>query len=168
MTQQAWSHPIRIDDIPKEGARIDLVADEAVRTALARQVNLLGVSRLEAHFDLSRKGSASAYVAGRVSATVRQTCSVSLEPMDSEIDEPIAVTFLPSQEIPPDGPDLLPPESEEVEPIRDGAIDLGALASEFFTLGINPYPRKEGAVFSGPNEDAERSSPFDILAALKK
>ncbi len=30
------------------------------------------------------------------------------------------------------------------DPIIDGKIDLGALAAEFFALGLDPYPRKPG------------------------
>ena len=33
------------------------------------------------------------------------------------------------------------------EPLHDGAVDLGAVATEFLLLGIDPYPRKPDAVF---------------------
>ena len=36
----------------------------------------------------------------------------------------------------------------------DGKIDLGALAAEFFALGLDPYPRKPGAEFVAPPEAA--------------
>ena len=29
-------------------------------------------------------------------------------------------------------------------------VDLGAVATEFLLLGIDPYPRKPGAVFEAP------------------
>jgi hypothetical protein len=53
------------------------------------------------------------------------------------------------------------------DPIENGAIDLGALAAEFFALGLDPYPRKPGAEFaavSDPQDVAER--PFDVLKKL--
>ena len=51
----------------------------------------------------------------------------------------------------------------------DGAVDLGAIATEFLLLGIDPYPRKPGAVFDAPvAEDDPSSHPFAALAALKK
>ena len=54
-------------------------------------------------------------------------------------------------------------EEDEPDPVVDGKIDLGALASEFFALGLDPYPRKPGAVFV---EDAN-SEPGDwSFAAL--
>ena len=36
------------------------------------------------------------------------------------------------------------------EVLHDGAVDLGAVATEFLLLGIDPYPRKPGAVFDAP------------------
>jgi uncharacterized metal-binding protein YceD (DUF177 family) len=54
------------------------------------------------------------------------------------------------------------------EPIVNGAIDLGALATEFLMLALDPYPRKEGAVFEpviAPVDPADH--PFAALEALK-
>ena len=51
---------------------------------------------------------------------------------------------------------------------RDGAVDLGAIATEFLLLGIDPYPRKPGAVFEAPPAGDPASHPFAALAALKK
>ena len=53
------------------------------------------------------------------------------------------------------------------EPLVDGTADVGAVATQFFLLGIDPYPRKPGAVFSGPAEDRAADSPFASLARLK-
>ena len=36
---------------------------------------------------------------------------------------------------------------DEAEPLIGGSVDLGALATEFLILGLDPYPRKPGAVF---------------------
>ena len=49
-----------------------------------------------------------------------------------------------------------------------GTVDLGAVATEFVILGIDPYPRKAGVVFRAPATADERTSPFAPLAALKK
>ena len=54
------------------------------------------------------------------------------------------------------------------EMLRDGAVDLGAVAIEFLLLGIDPYPRKPGAVFDAPPAGDPVSHPFAALAALKK
>jgi hypothetical protein len=56
------------------------------------------------------------------------------------------------------------------DPIVNGRIDLGALASEFLALGLDPYPRKPGVEFKSLTEDADdaRPSPFAVLGKLKK
>jgi hypothetical protein len=52
----------------------------------------------------------------------------------------------------------------EPDPIVDGKIDLGALAAEFFALGLDPYPRKPGVEFEPPVEEEEdKESPFSAL-----
>ena len=51
---------------------------------------------------------------------------------------------------------------------HDGAVDLGAVATEFLLLGIDPYPRKPGAVFERPAAGRPGGHPFAALAALKK
>lgn len=161
-----WSVIVRRDDIPEEGRHLEIEADAPARAAVARRAGVLGLERLQAAFDLRRHGISGARATGRVTATVRQTCSVSLEPMDSALSEAIDVTFLPADAMPA-GADLSV-EDSDLEPLVDGRIDLGAVAVEFLILGIDPYPRKEGAQFAGPAADADRSSPFDVLAALKK
>jgi hypothetical protein len=52
------------------------------------------------------------------------------------------------------------------EPLTDGSVDLGVIATEYFLLGIDPYPRKEGAVFEAAPAKDPRESPFAALADL--
>jgi len=54
------------------------------------------------------------------------------------------------------------------EPLIGGSIDLGAIASEFLMLAIDPYPRKSGVVFEPPAKETDTGGPFAALAALKK
>ena len=63
----------------------------------------------------------------------------------------------------------LPVEAgDRPESIVDGRLDLGALATEFLILGIDPYPRKPGAVFEAPSSADRDATAFAALAALKK
>ena len=57
---------------------------------------------------------------------------------------------------------------EPPEPLVGGTIDLGALATEFLLLGIDPYPRKAGAEFAPPKAEDDGAHPFAALEALKK
>jgi hypothetical protein len=45
---------------------------------------------------------------------------------------------------------------------------LGAIATEFLLLGIDPYPRKAGAEFSPQKSEDGSAKPFAALEALKK
>jgi uncharacterized metal-binding protein YceD (DUF177 family) len=162
----AWSVPVAITDVPESGRRIELVADAPAREAIAKVAGLIAVPRLVANFDLSRQGDDGLRVAGSVTADVVQTCVVTLEPMQSEIDEPIDLVFTASAT-----PVRTPQSIEADDPpenLRNGVADLGAVATEFLLLGIDPYPRKPDAVFDAPAEDDSSNRPFAALAALKK
>jgi hypothetical protein len=111
------------------------------------------------------------HVTGTIAATVGQDCVVTLEPIDSEIEEPVDLVFAP-----PAAPTIVEEEGARIEvtpldapePIMGGSIDLGAIASEFLMLAIDPYPRKAGVVFEPPAKEADTGGPFAALAALKK
>jgi uncharacterized metal-binding protein YceD (DUF177 family) len=123
-----------------------------------------------ASFDIARQGK-GLRVDGEVTAAVEQTCVVTLEPMTSEIREPIDLVFMPPGGAAPahaieEEIDLA--AADEPEPLVDGVVDLGAAATEFLLLAIDPYPRKPGAVFDTPNHEDTGTHPFAALAALKK
>jgi uncharacterized metal-binding protein YceD (DUF177 family) len=164
-----WSVPVRLEDIPEAGLRIDAVAPPDVLPALARAAGVDAVLRLAARFDLLRRAHDGVRVTGHVSAAVRQTCVVTLEPIENELEEPVDLTFVPRGD-----PVETHGREEEIgthdppEALVDGTVDLGAIAGEFFILGIDPYPRKPGAVFAAPASAEPGDKPFAALAALKK
>jgi hypothetical protein len=156
-----WSVPIAVHDVPESGRRFDLVADEAVRDAVATIAGLRALPRLRAEFDVMRRGHDGLHVVGTVSARVGQTCVITLEPIESDIEAPIDLMFAPQAtgaEISDDAP----------EPLINGVVDIGALATEFLVLAVDPYPRKQGAVFEAPPISDDGTHPFAALAALKK
>jgi uncharacterized metal-binding protein YceD (DUF177 family) len=167
--QRAWSVPIRLDEIPETGLQLDLEADEAARAAIAAAAEVNGVARLRAGFDIARNGRDGLHIVGTVSATVNQTCVVTLDPVENEIEESVDLVFVPASaaaakveeaNIGADAAD--PPEA-----LVDGMVDLGAIATEFIVLGIDPYPRKAGVVFEPPPSADPGSHPFAALAALR-
>ena len=60
------------------------------------------------------------------------------------------------------------PLEDAPEPLVGNAIDLGAIATEFLILGLDPYPRKPDVVFETPPAGDEPAHPFAALAGLKK
>ncbi len=165
-----WSVPVRRDDVPDTGLHLDLVADEATRATVAGVAGVRGLPRLTATFDLARAGG-GLKVTGEIAATVEQTCVVTLEPMTSELREPIDIAFVPprADEAADETEEAIDPGADdEPEPLVDGAADLGVVATEFLLLAIDPYPRKPGAVFEPPKTEDAGGHPFAALAALKK
>jgi hypothetical protein len=166
-TPEGWHVPIRREDVPDTGLKLTLEADAEARGRLAVLAGVLGVPQLGVTADVTRHGE-GLRAAGRVTARVTQSCVVTLEPIENKIDEPFDVLLLPPDVAgaAPAGPD--PKEVDDTrEPLVNGAADLGAVATQFFLLGIDPYPRKPGAVFSGPAEDRAADSSFASLSRLK-
>jgi uncharacterized metal-binding protein YceD (DUF177 family) len=166
--QTPWSFPVAVEDIPETGLHIEIDAPEAVRAQLTALAGLRELPRLSAVFDLARRG-AGVRVTGQVSARVGQTCVVTLEAVDSELEESVDLKFASqlAESIQPNA-GLHPAEEEAPEPLSDGKVDLGAIAAEFLLLGIDPYPRKAGAEFSPIKSGDSGVKPFAALEALKK
>ena len=165
MTDLPYSHPVAVLDLPPGGLDLDLAPDAATCAAIARHAGVLAVEDVKAKLHLAPEGGAGAHVTGRVTATIRQTCGVTLEPFDAPLSEEIDVHFVPPGTYKPVETD----EENEIDPpdeTVDGRIDPCALVCEFLILGIDPYPRKPGAVFEPPPEDAG-ALPFAALSRLK-
>jgi uncharacterized metal-binding protein YceD (DUF177 family) len=167
---QPWSQRVALADVPDEGLHVAIEADSEVRATLARTANLRDLPRLEASFDLRRKG-AGLHITGEVTANVGQNCVVTLEPVDKNLHEVVDLMFVPSpaETLGDDGEASVGmTDSDPPEPLVGGAVDLGAIATEYFLLGIDPYPRKEGAIFEAGAAAEAADSPFAALEALKK
>lgn len=90
-----WHVPVAVEEVAETGQHFDLVADATVRAAVAKIAGLRDLPRFEASFDVVRRGYGGLHVTGSVSATVGQTCVVSLEPLANEVDESIDLLFEP-------------------------------------------------------------------------
>ena len=165
-----WSVPLHADEVPENGRDVTCVADAAVRAEIAKVAGLVALPRLEAKFHIRRQGEDRLAVTGTVSATVEQTCVVTLDPLVNEISERVDLVFDATlKDLPPSREDDEEPSDtfDTLEPLVDGTIDLGVIATDFLLLGIDPYPRKPDAAFEPPASPPDES-PFAALAALKK
>jgi uncharacterized metal-binding protein YceD (DUF177 family) len=168
-----WCVPIVVLQIPETGLHREIAADQSEREALAAVGGLREIRSLTAAFDVASKGNGRFHVAGRVRARIGQTCVVTLDPIEADIDEPIDLIFAPPEQI-PNLADLVDEAAEsEVEipdppeAIVNGVIDLGRVATDALLLAIDPYPRKADAVFEPPVEVADPDDhPFAALKAL--
>lgn len=188
---EAWplpfSRPLQAAAVPPEGLDVILQPNAEECAALARENDLRALTAIEARLRVTRRGADGLEVSGRLLAKVRQTCVVTLEDFDVEVDEPVHLCFAP-----PPGSDksasaeprravkkserwkepvedepaparIVDLEEDAPDPLIGGAIDLGAIVSEFLTLGLDPYPRKPGARFTEPAPAGEEDSPFAAL-----
>jgi len=167
-----WSIPVGIDDVPPDGRDYPFAAGEGERAAIAQALGLVAVPRLDARLNVRRIAGDGLRVTGEVSATVVQTCVVTLDPVENEVDEAVDISFLPSADVDPDDADAdaeADPEAPDPpDPLVNGRIDLAALAVEFLQLGLDPYPRKPGVEFQPPADGDQVESPFAVLASLKR
>lgn len=168
------SFRVHVRRLPKKGLPVLVEADEAQRAALAEAHGLLAVENFTADLLVKAWKAEGVSVTGRVMADIVQKCVVTLDPLAARVDEAVEGLFLPAgsrlaiggwaaegeMHLSAEGPDA--PET-----FSGDEIDVGALAEEFFGLGIHPYPRKPGAAApaEGRNPDETRS-PFADLGSL--
>ena len=169
-----WHVRVAVAQIPDTGLHRALEASEAVREAMAKIAGLREIRAASASFEMRLKSGGRVHVTGQLRARVGQVCVVTLEPIENEIDEPIDVIFAPVEQI-PQLSDLVDDAgqsnegiSDPPEPIVDGVIDLGRLATDALFLAVDPYPRRPDAVFEPtPVAIDPDDHPFAALKALR-
>jgi hypothetical protein len=163
-----------VAQIPEAGLHRDIEAGAAAREAMAEVAGLREILSARAALDVTPKSGGRVHVAGHVRARIGQTCVVTLDPIENDIDEPIDLIFAPPEQI-PQLADLVDEAAESgaeipdpPEPIVNGVIDLGRLATDALFLAIDPYPRRPDAVFEPPVVAADpEDHPFATLKALQ-
>ena len=169
-----WSVPIAVIQIPETGLERDIEATPAERKGIAALGGLVSVGVAKGELLLMPVKGGTVHVTGRVWGKVEQTCVVTLDPLAADFEEEIDVIFAPPSQI----RELAESVDEDVEsdeetpdppePIENGMIDLGKLATDALFLGLDPYPRKPDAVFEPVVEVPDpEEHPFAALKALK-
>jgi hypothetical protein len=169
-----WSMPIVVAQIPDTGLHRAFEASPATRAAMADVAGLREVLSAQASLDVTPKGGGRVHVAGRVQARIGQICVVSLDPIENDLDEVIDLIFAPPEQIPEMAAlvDEVAESDSEIpdppEPIENGVIDLGRVATDALFLAVDPYPRKPDAVFEPlVVADDPEDHPFAALKALQ-
>jgi hypothetical protein len=180
------SRPFQAAAATPDGVAVAIRANNDERAALARANSLAAVESFEADLRVARWGAEGLDVSGVLRARVRQTCVVTLEDFDAAIDTPIHVRFAPpvrpatpahgardgrarakaSFDDEEDGgsAQIVDLDADAPDELVGGAVDLGAVAAEFLTLNLDPYPRRPGVAFVEPEPAEARESPFATLA----
>ncbi|WP_292894869.1 MULTISPECIES: YceD family protein [unclassified Nitratireductor] len=169
------SHEVNVHRLARKGMAVLIKADESERKSLADEHDLLSVERFTADLTVRPWKADGVRITGTVEADITQACVVTLEPVSSHIKEDVSATLVPEgsrlarNEI--DGGEfVLDAEGPDMPDTFHGSIiDVGALVEEFFTLGIDPYPRKAGAVMeAGQPEDEAPKEPGPLYEGLRK
>jgi uncharacterized metal-binding protein YceD (DUF177 family) len=175
----AFSYPVKVSTLSASAVDLRLDADADALAALARLWNVMEVRKLHAELQVARWKKDGIRVKGRVIADLVQECVVTLEPVESHIDEPVEATFVP------DGSKLaraltleaaemvLDPEGPDLPDVFAGdTIDLGQTVTEHAAMAIEPYPRKPGVAFpdhiESTEKDDKRPNPFAALKNWKQ
>ena len=164
-----FAHQLRLDQI-RDGDRLDLVADDSERAAIANRLGLASLNRIEAHATLQRNGEV-VRAEGRLLAALDQNCVITGDPVAAHVDEPFAILFTPepTEGTPDEGIELGSSDCDVV--FYDGAqIDLGGAIADTLALTLDPYPRSAGAdaaLKEAGVMNEEQASPFAVLARLR-
>jgi hypothetical protein len=173
-TANPWSVPVVVAQIPDTGLHRELEAGQAARAAMAEVAGLREILFARAWFEVTPRGGGRVQVVGRVQARIGQNCVVSLDPIENDIDEAIDLIFAPPEQIPEMAALVEDAAESDVEipdppePIENGMIDLGRVATDALFLAVDPYPRKPDVVFEPPVvADDPEDHPFAALKALR-
>lgn len=183
-----WSHPVDSDQAGIEFDRLEIAPDAAQSKALADHFGVKSISGVKADLRFIRvQAGLVIHIKGRFQADILQECVVTLEPIETHLDESFdgwyadpdqALSFQKAKQQremqKQHGEAPILEEEDDPEAIVDGQIDLGDLVTQFISLAIDPYPVKEGAEIGAGDvpkvQDKEpvRKNPFEKLKEWKE
>lgn len=179
--EQVLHFPVSVQRLSAKGVIVKIDADAKECEALAGDYDLTEVKNFKAEFLVSPWKKDGVRVRGKVTADIIQSCIVTLEPIDAHVDEDVDTVFVPENSrlarpsLDESGEMLVAAEGPDAPEVFSGdMIDIGAVAEEFFSLAIDPYPRKPGVSIetivdpAGADDDEKPVNPFAKLADWKQ
>ena len=166
----AWPQPLAVAEATRGPVQRRLVADDAARERIAKALGLDALISLDSTVKVT-PWLDGVQIDATWKARVRQTCGVTLDLFESDLEGDVQVRAVPQGSAALGGMDEheldLDPDADDPPDVLDGdQIDLGAYVIEDLSLAIDPFPRKPDAVFEAPAASGELS-PFAVLAKLK-
>ncbi len=136
---------------------------------LARFLGTVAVRRLQADVALTRRGR-QVRSDVHVRADVVQACVVTLDDLDTTLDEEFTLIYDPDVRPGGEFDELLcVTDDDPPEPLVDETVDVGAAVCEMMALALDPWPRKPGAEVDRDlvAVQSRHASPFAVLRSLK-
>ncbi|AGT07988.1 YceD family protein [Paracoccus aminophilus] len=153
---------------PRQPTEFRITPDAEARKALAAELDLLDLPKLDFAGAIRAKGTDAWELTGQLTARVVQPCVVTLAPVKTDLSEPVHRIYSPHAAT-PEGEEVEMPD-EEVD-LLGQFIDLRAVMIEALELALPLYPRAAGAELpadEAEDADAEIRRPFAGLADLLK
>ncbi len=162
-----WIHETR--SIPEAGLEVTREATEQIRAALAEALGIDACTRLVARYTIKPFESGRFELHGNAVMEARQTCVVTLDPIERTYRVRLDIAFWPP-ELLGDGPGAdIDSLADDPEPIEDGRIDVGRIVYEELASTVDPYARSDDATFDWEDKQSPaRDNPFAALEKLKR
>jgi len=132
--------------------------------ALAQRFKILSIEKFEAQFLVLNEDNVEGFfIEGNLYAELTQACIVTLEPVHEIVKTSVYFKIRP---MPKDGEPEVDDEEDDIEYIKNSRIDVGEVMTQYLSLAINPYPRKEGVLFEQKSD--EKSGGLADLVKFQK
>lgn len=174
-----WTQNVR--NIPEGGLTAERTATPDERAAIARALDIVAVKEFSARYTIASLAKGRYKFDAVYTASIVQSCVVSLEEIDQHIREHVSEEFHPAsdgamqdleQKTGHEDDELEALSHVQAERIVEEEIQFGRILFEDFATAIDPYPRKEGASFDWADKnlvsDSDQVHPFAKLAKLKQ
>lgn len=142
-----FSRQIGLEGLKPGASEFEFEASEEECRALAARLGILDCHQAKVTGSLALlPGCRDIELKGRVSASVEQSCSITLKPVQEKIDTSFEIRFSDQiEEETPIGEVEKWSEDSCVEPMPSGPLDVGEIAAQYMSMSINPFPRVPGA-----------------------
>ena len=164
-----FSRPVNIRRLDAKAHELVATADECA--ALAARFGLVAVRSLSAELALEPDGAA-VLAKGWMRAAIVQSCAISGDDLPVDLDESLALTFVPARDDyrPDEEIELAAEELDEIE-FEGERIDLGEAVAQTLALAIDPFacgPEANRVRAEQGLDEPAATGPFAGLAALKE
>ena len=183
-----WSVLVDAQTVTTTPQKTRIAASEEERKALCARLGLNNISSLSADVTLYREKGSVIHVNGLMKANVMQACSITTDPVQTQIEETFEGWFADQDRIVmlakarherlgrmTDSEIPILDESEDPEPLVNGMIDIGELVVQHLSLAVDSFPRRRGLedaeivdVSAGDPAALVRRNPFEALKNWKK
>lgn len=143
---------------PRKPTRFSFVPDAEWRAALASELGLLALRRLEFTGQITPDGRDAMVLTGRLTVDCDQACIVSLAPVRTRIDESLRRRYVAGLDQ-PEADEMEMPADDTVEPMPE-MIDIAEVSAEALVLALPLYPRAPGAELGQAVHAADGVAPL--------